>query len=64
MRPLPTDLPQGKQHGVIKSVRVSKANLDDIAQSLKITGKAKKRLRPGDQVHLVREAADDEMKKD
>ncbi|HLJ06060.1 MAG TPA: hypothetical protein VKT26_07300 [Acetobacteraceae bacterium] len=60
MRPLPPD----KQHGVIHKVRVTKANLDDIAKALELPAKAKKRLRAGRTVHFVREADDDEMKKD
>ncbi len=60
MRPLPPD----KQHGIIHKVRVTKANLDEIAKAFDLPKKAAKRLRPGRTIHLVREADDDEMKQD
>lgn len=60
MRPLPSD----KKIGVIHSVRVSQDDLDKVAEALKIPAGQRKRLRAGDEIHIVREAADSEMKKD
>jgi hypothetical protein len=57
MRPLPAD----KKHGIIHTV--PKEHLDKIADILGIQGKERARLYSGD-VHIVREAADTEIKKD
>ena len=56
MRPLPT----GKTHGVIHTADVKQADLDKIADALKIPAHEKKWLRPGN-VHLVREAKPEEL---
>ena len=59
MRPLPHD----KTHGIIHSVTVKKEDLDKVAQSLNIPASEKKRIRPGDTIHIVREAATHEIRK-
>ena len=59
MRPLP---PQ-KTHGIIHTVTAKQEDLHKIANTLGIHGKDRERmLRPGT-IHIVREAADTELKK-
>jgi predicted RNA-binding protein with RPS1 domain len=57
MRPLPND----KTHGVIHTVKVKKDQIDDLAKHLNIPDNVKKRLRDGDEVHIVREADESEL---
>jgi hypothetical protein len=59
MRPLP----QSKTHGIIHSVKVTPENLKEVADQLHIPQQEMKRLRPGDQLHIVREAQDSEINK-
>lgn len=58
MRPLPTN----KTHGIVHTVTASKEDLDKVADTLGITGKDRERLHTG-QIHIVREASEDELKK-
>ena len=57
MRPLP----QSKNHGIIHTVSVTHENLERIADQLNIPKHETKRLRAGDQIHLVREAQETEL---
>jgi hypothetical protein len=57
MRPLPND----KTHGVIHTVRVKKEHIDRIAKDLNLPDDAKKKLRVGDELHIVREAGEAEL---
>jgi DNA-directed RNA polymerase subunit H (RpoH/RPB5) len=59
MRPLPHD----KKHGVIHTIQVRQDQVDKIAEALNISPKDKARMRPGDVVHIVREAKDTEFQK-
>jgi hypothetical protein len=58
MRPLPAN----KTHAIIHTVTAKPEDLGKIADALGIQGKARDRMRPGE-IHIVREAADDEMRK-
>jgi len=55
-------LPQNKTHGIVHSVKVSKAQADEIAKILHIPDNMKKWLESGE-VHLVREAKESELNK-
>ncbi len=57
MRPLP----QSKTHGVVTSISVTRENLEQVAEQLKIPKQNMKRLRPGDHLHIVREAQELEL---
>lgn len=57
MRPLP----QSKSHGIIHTVSVTPENLEKVADQLRIPRQEVKRLRPGDQIHIVREAQESEL---
>lgn len=57
MRPLPPS----KTHGIIHSVKVTQQDLGQIADQLKIPPGERKRLRPGDEIHIVREAHETEL---
>ncbi|MDR3529823.1 MAG: hypothetical protein P4L90_04580 [Rhodopila sp.] len=58
MRPLPTN----KTHGIIHTVKAKKEDLDKVADILGIHGKDRTRLHTGE-IHIVREAADNELRK-
>jgi DNA-directed RNA polymerase subunit H (RpoH/RPB5) len=58
MRPLPPN----KSHGIVHSHRVVKQeDIDAIAKQLNIPDNKKKLIRPGDEIHVVREQRNDEV---
>jgi hypothetical protein len=57
MRPLPPH----KTHGIIHTVKVSQGHIDALAKELKIPDDKKKWLKPGDEIHIVREPRKDEV---
>jgi hypothetical protein len=58
MRPLPAN----KTHGIIHTVTAKPEDLDKIADALGIAASDRHRLKAGE-IHVVREAADHEIKK-
>ncbi len=59
MRPL--NPPSSKTHGIIHTVRVSRENLEQVADQLGIPEQAKQWIQPGHQLHIVREADESEL---
>jgi hypothetical protein len=48
-------LPPNKEFGIVKQVRVTAQNKDDLAKSLGLNDHEKQRLVEGEHIHIVRE---------
>jgi hypothetical protein len=57
MRPLPPH----KSHGIVHTHRVKQEDIDAIAKQLGIPDNKKRLIRPGDEIHVVREQRNDEV---
>jgi hypothetical protein len=57
MRPLPSS----KSHGVVHTHKVTQGDIDAISKQLNIPDNKKQLIRPGDEIHIVREQRHDEV---